>query len=319
MDESRFDDLTRSWSTSRRGAIRTIIGGVVATIAGVAQADSASSKDKNPFGVKRGEPFYNVYGTCKKASQCGTATECRWGLCYPTGCGIGTELLQGGALNPANPCEKCQPDASITAWSQWTPLRDGSSCANTTGNTCLADFGHCRAGECMLEPDPNGEACGDGQECCAGVCCPPGTICGASGACVPLFEEDPDSGDEPEPEPEPEPDPEPDPDEDDEDDIPGPVDPDPCPNGGECESEEPVCTIDSVEYQNGVRNPAMECQVCDANALPNAWSFVEDNTACGGVPDRYCCQGICCTPGNCCNPVGLCVRNVDFACPDLYQ
>jgi hypothetical protein len=144
--------------------------------------------------------------------------------------------------------------------------------------------------------------------CCTGACCPSGYGCGTSGACEPA---------EIEPDPEPDLDPEPDSEDDEEDDDPPPVDPDPCPNGGECESEEPVCIIGGIEYPNGAQNPDMECQFCDAITRPAGWTFKPDNTTCGGVPDRYCCQGICCVPGKCCNPVGNCVSNVDFACPDL--
>ena len=40
-------------------------------------------------------------------------------------CRIGGQIFVAGALDPNNPCERCQPATSTSAW---TPLADGSGC-----------------------------------------------------------------------------------------------------------------------------------------------------------------------------------------------
>jgi hypothetical protein len=101
---------------------------------------------------------------------------------------------------------------------------------------------------------------------------------------------------------------------DEDDDVPTNPDPGEGCTGPDCA---PTCHIGEDEWEAGAVNPLMDCEVCDPSRNANAWSFAVDNTSCGGVPDRYCCQGICCVPGQCCSPVGLCVLNVDMACPGL--
>lgn len=299
MDDATFDRLTRALGVSRRSALKVIAGGAVASIAAIVRNEGAVAKP-----LKKDDPFYRALKSCRNGEQCGALVPCdpSTRICLPTACRIDGEIYRLGASNPDNFCQFC----NATAWSRWTNRHRNETCPDSTGNPCIVDFGTCSDGECLLERVPDGTSCGEQQICCAGICCDAGLSCGPNGACQP-FASDPGGGEGGEDVEEPV---------EDEEDDPPPGDPDPCPFG-DCESEEPVCTIGGVEYANGARNPDMDCEFCDAVARPAGWTFVADNTACGEARDRYCCQGICCVPGKCCNQVGLCTSGADYACPEL--
>ena len=105
----------------------------------------------------------------------------------------GTEYAEG-ALNPANACEKCDPAVHLTAW---TPVANGTSCADGTvcngaetcqSGTCTAgmplncdDSNVCTTDSCDAVTgcghDNNSAACDDGNACTTSDTC-------ANGSCV---------------------------------------------------------------------------------------------------------------------------------------
>ena len=94
-----------------------------------------------------------------------------------SGCTIGQVCYQSGARNPANPCQACRPELSLTSWIA-TP---GVSCGND--DTC--SFNHvCSAdGECQFERAATGVPCSGAS---------PNTTCAAYacdglGSCVVHF------------------------------------------------------------------------------------------------------------------------------------
>ena len=48
------------------------------------------------------------------------------------------------------------------------------------------------------------------------------------------------------------------------------------------------------------RNPANHCEVCEPESNRFDWTLVDDQTTCGGVSGRVCCNGECCSPTECC-------------------
>ncbi len=304
MDDARFDRLARSFALSRRSAVRAIAGGIAGIVAGAAPKVAAKPRD----------PFYRAMKPCGRGQECGEKAPCdpTFLVCMPTECYIEKVTYELGDPNPENYCQFC----NATTYDHWLNRSRGETCPDTTGNPCIVDFGRCsKNGDCILENVPDGTLCNHGGICCDGECCAPGLSC-VDGKCR-AFQEDPDGGpfdggDEDNPTEDDGP-----PDEEDEDDdegIPGNPDPGEGCTGPDCA---PTCHIGDVEWADGDVNPQMECEVCDPSRNANAWSFADNNTSCGGVPDRYCCEGICCVPGQCCGQVGLCVLNVDMACPDL--
>ncbi|MGV3622800.1 MAG: hypothetical protein ACO1OB_18420 [Archangium sp.] len=137
-------------------------------------------------------------------ASCGSGRVCASGTCG-AGCFIGGVTYASGASNPANPCQRCEPSMSTTAWSA---LADGTSCGNeqscqsgTCGNGCVIS-GQVRApgaenpanacevcspgtSTTMWSPRFDGAACGAGLACGAGVCarqCFVGGLFAADGA-----------------------------------------------------------------------------------------------------------------------------------------
>ena len=84
-------------------------------------------------------------GTWTKESDgtsCGSGQVCNAGLCG-TGCWIDGTLWASGAVNPANPCQTCQPGTSDTAWSN---SASGASC----GPGLVCNSGNCQSG-CWID------------------------------------------------------------------------------------------------------------------------------------------------------------------------
>ncbi len=105
--------------------------------------------------------------------------------------------------------------------------------------------------------------------CCNGECCPPDKCCSLAGLCEECC--GPGNG---------------------------------LANLGEG-SCEPGCTIDGLVYAAGETNPAQECQICDPDVNPSAWTSRADNEICGPNGDRACCAGACCTDRGCCLPTDV--------------
>lgn len=116
-------------------------------------------------------------------SGCGSGQVCHTGSCQ-TGCVIGNVYYAGGALNPANACQTCQP---ATNTSTWTNTDSVTGCGS--GQVCRA--GSCQAG-CIIDavyyPDnaPNTPSLGCGSckastSTTAWTSVADGTSCGSSG------------------------------------------------------------------------------------------------------------------------------------------
>jgi hypothetical protein len=67
----------------------------------------------------------SAWSNIPDATNCGNGQVCMSGQCG-SGCGIYSQTYQPGAVNPANPCQICQPAESTVAWSSGP---DGVSCA----------------------------------------------------------------------------------------------------------------------------------------------------------------------------------------------
>lgn len=82
------------------------------------------------------------------------------------GCTISGQTYQPGQLNPSNPCQKCTPSQSKTAWS------------NNDGYTTLPD-GYCKYGVC-IGGCAAGNSCAPHGSGCGGSTCSGGElVCGA--------------------------------------------------------------------------------------------------------------------------------------------
>lgn len=113
----------------------------------------------------------NGAGVCAHASlangtSCGAGQVCNGGNCG-TGCVIGGTSYGTNAVNPANPCQICNPALSTSAWSS---AANGTSC--TDGNACTASD-VCTAG-----------ACGGTAYTCTPTTCQASSTCNGSGGCT---------------------------------------------------------------------------------------------------------------------------------------
>src|SRR5262245_10750404 len=135
MDGRRFDDFSKAMVTSRRGALKTILGGLLASF-GIVEHDEADAQG------------------CKRANRrCSSDAECCSGTCDPTtgrcGCGPGTEL--------------CRNDC-VDVSSYQTDVRNCGGCNNRCRSTSHGSA-ICANGECGLE-------CDAGYALCGSHCCP---------------------------------------------------------------------------------------------------------------------------------------------------
>jgi hypothetical protein len=187
MDGQRFDALAKRFATvrSRRQLIKALTGGVAGGIATLVRLESLSADNS----CKPAAPDPN--SKCTKDAQCCRGLVCQGGKCQ-SGCRIGGVFIPGGAINPKNQCQSCQPASSTTAW---TNRLSGATCND--GNPCTQSD-TCQNGECIggnpvvcqphdqchvgglcdpitgecTEPNaPDGTSCGDNASCCQGTCC----------------------------------------------------------------------------------------------------------------------------------------------------
>ncbi|MFO0560935.1 MAG: hypothetical protein U0269_23150 [Polyangiales bacterium] len=131
-------------------------------------------------------------GNCGECGRvCASDEQCSAARCAAA-CRIGAMVFEAGAANPENPCERCDPARSRTAW---TALAEGATCAS--GRVCSG--GGCVAGcfisgafvaDGALDPSndcrgcvasattsafsarADGATCGAAQFCTAGACGP---------------------------------------------------------------------------------------------------------------------------------------------------
>jgi hypothetical protein len=294
MDGSRFDNLARATALSRRNALRVLAGAAAAWLGlpgGTATA--------------QGNPFQRAGKKCANGQPCGSLAPCDGSVCMPIACRIGKTAYNSGDSNPENSCLYCIP--GLDTWETWAGIAaDGTGCA-AAGGPCASTSGFCSAGECLPEPLADGTDCGDGLCCDGGACvecwsgctiegvpfgagphpdsdclyCDPavnpsawtpildGTACGGvagreccnGGCCAP----------------------------------------DECCNGLACVPCCNGCQIDGECYEPFQGHPTIECLFCDPTVSETSWAPVAEDTPCGGVPGRVCCNGDCCSPTECCN------------------
>ncbi len=84
-----------------------------------------------------------------------------------------------------------------------------------------------------------------------------------------------------------------------------------CGANGVCESCFTGCEIDGIRYEANAPHPTIDCLSCNPDVSDSTWSAVSDDTACGGVSGRFCCNGACCAPTECCSDAGACVDCFD--------
>ena len=119
--------------------------------------------------------------TCSDGLACTTDTCNGDGTCAfsvtAENCLIGGACVASAAINPLNPCQKCMPATSQTAWS---PTASGTACND--GNACTKNDVCNGAGQCGGTP----YACSDGLACTVDACNGDGTcsFVVAPGNCV---------------------------------------------------------------------------------------------------------------------------------------
>ncbi len=269
------------------------------------------------------DPFY--WSPAPDDMRCGLDRSqfCCAGSCQPEPCEPqctieGIPPVEADTVNIDNRCQICKPDQNTSAW---TTLPNKASCGTNPaqGRVCCSGVccdvlqccdaeGQCsnkcdpfctildeESGDpeevpdgepnpdnpcerCNIVANPNGwtklefpTPCGDAGQfrvCCVGICCAPGETCDSvTLSCVEdCSVQDGNRGD------------------------------------GSCEPDAEGCTIDGLVYPAGTVNPAQECQVCDPNANPTAWTARANDEICGPNGDHACCDGVCCTGSGCCVP-----------------
>ena len=258
-------------------------------------------------------------GVCAHASlgngtSCGAGQVCNGGNCG-TGCAIGGTSYGTNAVNPANPCQVCNPGMSTSSWSSavnGTSCSDGNACTSNdvctagacggnaytcTPTTCQASSACNGSGGCTATNKAVGTACtDDGNPCTsdscngAGTCAHPvaatGTVCGSGLVCN---------------------------------------------ASSTCTSS---CYIGGTLYSSGAANPGNPCQVCNPGASTSTWSSVGNGTACndgnactssdvcsGGAcaGSAYSCSPTACQSSSTCNGSGGCTvssKANGASCPD---
>lgn len=220
-------------------------------------------------------------GKCCEPGQC-----CTDGACQACACTIGDKGFDKDAVNPDNPCEKCDPSQSTT---DWTPLDDDTPCGDhqvcCAGKCCgvgecCTEIGTCLKCRCIIDgqtveagvsnpangcevcdplvsttdwsPAVDESPCADqfGRVCCVGHCCSQGECC-AGGVCGPCG-----------------------------------------------------CLIDGHPFAPGDVNPENDCEVCDPTVSVTDWSAPSESTRCehseGRCCGRECCFATCCPGDVCC-------------------
>ena len=299
-------------------------------------ADVASAPAARRNAAGTAWPSSNSRPTWKTAAAAGTGAGGRRNASFrPASSGACGSVLDesqigqpcghsGGVCGTDGNCA-CPPD-------QPTACRSGCTDTSTDLNNCGACDTRCRGtahatgvcvgGVCGLSCDDGYESCGDGccadgRDCCNGSCCGPNECCAAEG-CVPcrcsIGVESFDAGEF------------------------NPANacqfcdptrnrndwttaqdgsfcgdgrtccnaeccsPTECCDGVQCSVDAcpDQCEIQGQPFETGQLNPANACQVCEPERNRFDWTLVDDQTACGGVSGRVCCNGECCSPTECC-------------------
>ena len=138
---------------------------------------------------------------CVKDSQCCAGLVCEARQCQ-AGCRIGDTFYAGGAVNPANACQSCQPAISTSSFTnrpEGTACNDflfcdgadtcsGGLCSAHAGNPCEGPDGDGNCAESCNEAaddctasDPNGAPCSDFLFCTGADSCLGGFCAGHAG------------------------------------------------------------------------------------------------------------------------------------------
>ncbi len=274
--------------------------GLECSTAGLARSETCNGIDDDCDGLVDD----GADATCLDALEC-TEDRCLEGNCShpvrPGYCLIDqATCVPDGTPHPQNPCLWCQASRNAQAWSPRPPGfecdADGNGC--TLGDSC--QDGTCVAGSDVVCPSPNlpckkgvcisrgsasytceeqpanvGQPCFDGDSCTyADRCLANGTCRGTSYSCADGRYCTLDS----------------------------------CDGNGGCVYVmlEGTCLIDGVCRNDGEKNPADTCQVCNPDT-PRAWS---------PGPDHVPCQdGNPCTLGDECLS-GVCLPGIPRSCDD---
>ncbi len=184
------------------------------------------------FGVR---PFRRVGKRCDNGQPCGFLAPCQNGVCTPSVCLIGDQIVQPADTNPDNPCQFCIP--TVDGWRTWLgTVGDGEACEFDDEIPCQSTEGVCQNVECIRNLLPDASECGLGGICCSGACCEDGNCC-----CI----------------------------------------------GGQSVSD-------------GTLQTPGGCLTCNIDQSITEWTVLDDNTGCGGVSGRVCCNAECCSPTECC-------------------
>jgi hypothetical protein len=122
--------------------------------------DGTACDDSNPCT----DPDACQAGVCTGAplpdgTTCGEVVICLSGLCV-SGCYIDGAFHNADAENQANPCQRCDPTVSTSAWS---PAPAGTGCDD--GDACTENDQCDENGACGGDPMPDGSACADQFVC----------------------------------------------------------------------------------------------------------------------------------------------------------
>ncbi len=188
-------------------------------------------------------------------------------------CVIGGELFLSGAANPDNPCQSCDPSASVSAWTNLVAgfpcasdglactrdVCDGAgACLHTLAESCLIDGACVAAGE--LSPENDCRACDPRLDAQGYSPRSAGLECSDDGLANTL---------------------------------------DVCDGAGVC--THPLtgqCTIGEAIYDSGSPNPDNPCQVCDPRNSESAWTDRVEGFPCPS-DGLSCTQDLCAQGGTC--------------------
>ena len=164
MNNGDFDDLAKKFAsgTSRRNALRTLLGGGVAGMLGAIGLAQATSAD--------------AALACNDIGQgCKNASDCCAGFCDTSGGRRGVCACPSGTTKCSNACgSTCCPAGTTCNAGVCVCESNGFP---PCGGQCCAAGTSCVNGSCAA-PCPTGSI-----QCASGTCCPAGSTCTPSGAC----------------------------------------------------------------------------------------------------------------------------------------
>jgi hypothetical protein len=140
------------------------------------------------------KPATGPQSKCVKDAQCCAGLVCQGKRCQ-SGCRIGGTFYAGGALNPANACQSCDPAVSTTTFTNrasGTACNDGNVCTyndicNGSG-VCVGTSITCTSDTCNTRTCNGTSSCtvtsNTGASCNDGNACTYSDTCNGSGVCV---------------------------------------------------------------------------------------------------------------------------------------